>query len=121
MATKEAVKPTLVSKPGRKVQVLESDKRISINEERHEVFVDAVEISIAPKEFHILKVLRQSGKTMSRQEILRAIWGAKATRMEERTVDQHVARLRRKLTAAGVPGADVIKTQNSFGYVYKPV
>lgn len=120
MATKEAVKPPLVSKPGRKVHILESGKRILIDEERHEVFVDSAEISIAPKEFKILLVLKQSGKTMSRQDILRAVW-SNGKHLDERTVDQHIARLRRKLSAAGVLGTEVIKTQNSFGYVYKAV
>ena len=126
MATKEAVKPLPVSKPGRKVQVIDIAARVIINEEGHAVSVDGVEIHIAPKEFRILLVLyKATGKTLSRADILREVWGAKGKQMDERTVDQHIARLRRKINAAGLRGAgialDVIKTQNSFGYIYRPV
>lgn len=123
VTTKEAPKVVpLPSKVGRRVKVVESGERISINEERYEVTIDGSEIYVAPKEFKILAILKQSGKTMSRRDILNAVWGAtKSNRLDERTIDQHIARLRRKITAAGIRGADVIRTQNSFGYVYKPI
>lgn len=124
MAIKEAVKSAIPqSKLGRKIQIVDIAARVSINEDRHEIFVDGMEIRIAPKEFKIIVVLHNSGKTMSRADILRKVWGVKGKQMDERTVDQHVARLRRKINAAGLRGAgsplSVIVTQNSFGYMYK--
>lgn len=123
MAIKEAVKPK-TSKLGHKFQVVDMTARVTINEERHEVFVDGAEVRIAPKEFRILVVLYKVGKTMSRADILREVWGVKAKTMDERTVDQHIARLRRKINMAGFQSTgqsiNVVKTQNSFGYVYKP-
>ncbi len=128
MATKTAVKPAKsvasvpISKPGHKIQVIDTKRRIAINNESHEVIVDGIAINVAPKEFKIASLLSSSSKTFSRADILRTVWGSEAAKtMSERTVDQHVARLRKKITAAGIRGAEVIKTQNSFGYVYKPI
>lgn len=108
--------------PGRKVRIIETGKRVSVDTERHEITVDGNEIHVAPKEFLILALLKKTGRTMSRLEILKAVWGTTAaSKMEERTIDQHIARLRKKISSAGIYGAEVIKTQNSFGYVYKAV
>lgn len=129
MPTKELEKETAIplSKmrrlaTGHKVRVIDSTKRVNIDEERHEVTVDGNLINLAPKEFKVLALLKNSGKTMMRVDILKEVWGVTASKnMEERTVDQHIARLRKKISNAGVRGAEVVKTQNSFGYVYKQV
>ena len=104
------------------VKVVESDKRIQVNENLHEVLVDGNVILLAPKEFKILALLKlNAGKTVSRNEILSSVWGNEGRKFNERTVDQHVARMRKKISHAGVYGGDVVKTQNSFGYTYKEV
>ena len=107
---------------GHKTRVIDPKHRIVIDEEKHEFLLDGIEVHLAPKEFVVIAMLKQVGKTMNRAEILEKVWGLKkASQMDVRTVDQHIARLRQKLTARGVLGTDVIKTQSSFGYIYKQI
>ena len=57
------------------------------------------EVSLTPKAFELLLALhRKQGKVASRHELLRDIWGY-ASSVTTRTVDAHVAELRRKLEA----------------------
>ena len=54
-------------------------------------------VSLSPKEFDLLLCLvRRQGAAVSRQELLASVWGHAGT-VETRTVDTHVAELRRKL------------------------
>lgn len=55
------------------------------------------EISLTPKAFELLLALvRNEGRVMSRQDLLRDVWGHRAT-VVTRTVDSHVSELRTKL------------------------
>ncbi|MHB1225609.1 MAG: response regulator transcription factor [Gemmatimonadaceae bacterium] len=55
------------------------------------------EVDLSPKEFALLVTLvRKEGAVISRMELLKAVWGYSAA-VESRTVDTHVALLRRKL------------------------
>jgi DNA-binding response OmpR family regulator len=54
-------------------------------------------VSLRPKEFELLMaLLRRGGKIVPRLELLRDVWGYDAD-VVSRTVDTHVAELRRKL------------------------
>ena len=54
-------------------------------------------IELTPKEFDLLiALLQRQGRVTSRNELLRAVWGYSAS-VVSRTVDTHVAELRRKL------------------------
>jgi DNA-binding response OmpR family regulator len=54
-------------------------------------------VDLTPKEFDLLiALLRRQGRVTSRNELLRAVWGYSAS-VVSRTVDTHVAELRRKL------------------------
>jgi two-component system, OmpR family, alkaline phosphatase synthesis response regulator PhoP len=56
-------------------------------------------VGLAPKEFALLlALLRREGAVASRLELLQEVWGHRAAVMT-RTVDMHVAELRRKLEA----------------------
>jgi len=58
-------------------------------------------LSLTKKEFLLLQTLIESrGRTLTREYLLQTVWSMRAT-VETRTVDVHVARLRRKLGAAG--------------------
>lgn len=87
---------------------------IEIDFERHEVVVDGTPSRLAPKEFVLLKLLVEAdGKVLSRETLLQMIWGHdEALEIDTRTVDQHIARLRRKLRAE----ASRIVTVPNFGY-----
>lgn len=81
---------------------------------RHEVKVKGRAVKLATKEFSLLQLLLEAdGKVLSRERLLEQIWGHEAgLELDTRTVDQHVARLRRKLGAAAV----LIATVPNFGY-----
>lgn len=88
--------------------------KIDIDFERHEIMVKGEVAYLAPKEFAILKLLVEAkGKVLSREQMLQLIWGHdKDVEIDTRTVDQHIARLRRKLRTE----AEHIKTVPNFGY-----
>ena len=84
---------------------------LEINTDRNEVFVSGKRVHLAPKEYKILLALRDSKKTMSRKDLLKVVWEhARSINIDTRTVDQHVARLRRKIK---IP---CVETVSCFGY-----
>jgi DNA-binding response OmpR family regulator len=90
---------------------------IDIDFERHEILVKGKPARLAPKEFAILKLLIEAnGKVLSRDQLLEMIWGhEKDMEIDTRTVDQHIARLRRKLSSE----RERITTVPNFGYQIK--
>jgi DNA-binding response OmpR family regulator len=87
---------------------------IEIDFERHEILVRGKMAHLAPKEFAILKLLIEAnGKVLSRDQLLQMIWGHEEDmEIDTRTVDQHIARLRRKLSLE----SGRITTVPNFGY-----
>jgi DNA-binding response OmpR family regulator len=81
---------------------------------RHEVTVKGRPVRLATKEFRVLELLLEAdGKVLSRDALLQLVWEHDAgLDLDTRTVDQHIARLRRKLGAAGA----LIATVPNFGY-----
>lgn len=74
------------------------------------------ELDLTPNEFKILYYLaRNDGRTVSRADILREVWGEKL-HVVERTVDKHVCALRRKMGSAGRFVASV----SGEGYRFDP-
>ncbi|UPT74752.1 MAG: response regulator transcription factor [Elusimicrobiota bacterium] len=90
---------------------------IEIDFERHEVKVHGASVSLAPKEFQILKLLVEAdGKILSRDQLAQHLWGPEqGLEMDIRIVDQHIARLRKKLMTE----RDRIATVSNFGYQIK--
>src|SRR2546422_5544820 len=90
---------------GRKTQVKVGD--LEIDRERFEVRMKGRIVSLTPREFDVLALLAPSpGRVFGRDELLDAVWGRDGF-VEPRTVDVHLARLRRKFTAARVPAPRV--------------
>jgi two-component system phosphate regulon response regulator PhoB len=91
-----------------------------LNQSSHEVSIDGKELGITPTEFRLLKALMERrGKTQSRQQLLERAWDLDAVvadRIQTRTVDMHVRRLRAKLGKMG----DWIETVRGFGYRFRP-
>ncbi|MDQ0832428.1 two-component system response regulator RegX3 [Streptomyces achromogenes] len=74
--------------------------RLSIDRKAARVHVDGAEIALAPKEYDLLAFLTEEpGALMSREQIMEAVWDANWFG-PTKTLDVHVAALRRKL--AGV-------------------
>ena len=79
------------------------------------VTVDAEAIDLTPTEYRLLvALLDRRGRVQDRQQLLEAAWDVH-TRIETRTVDMHVQRLRTKLGSAG----DWIETVRGFGYRFR--
>ena len=72
-------------------------------------------VELAPKEFDLLvELARNIGKVVTRNDLMRAVWGHSAA-IVSRTVDTHVAELRRKL-GDGNDGSPLIVTVHKVGY-----
>lgn len=90
---------------------------LELDMERRGVRVKRKQVALAPKEFELLKLLvTTNGKALSRTFVLETLWGfEKGQEVSTRTVDQHVARLRRKLRSEG---RRILLVRN-FGYQFK--
>ena len=70
---------------------------LTLNLETREVQLEAIPLELRPAEFDLLVTfLRARGRVFTRLELLEAIKGSETL---ERTVDVHIANLRRKLGA----------------------
>ena len=85
---------------------------ISFDGERHLVTVGGKRVNLTAVEFKLLSSLIQSkGRVLGREALLMRVWGADR-RIDDRTLDTHVRRLREKLHKA----AGQLQTVRSFGY-----
>jgi DNA-binding response OmpR family regulator len=76
-----------------------------------EVHVDGAEVELTQREFDLLEYLmRHAGQVVSRDQLLESVWGFLSPG-ETRTVEVHVAQLRKKLGRA-----DLIRTVRGLGY-----
>ncbi|TVR59797.1 MAG: DNA-binding response regulator, partial [Gemmatimonadales bacterium] len=82
----------------------------------HLATMDGEELSLTPTEFRLLQTLMErKGRTQSRKQLLERAWEVDsnvAERIQTRTVDMHVRRLRTKLGEYG----DWVETVRGFGY-----
>src|SRR5690606_24730381 len=70
---------------------------VEVHPEARLVLRAGTPVALAPKEFDLLLALiRRRGAVASRVELMREVWGHRAV-VVSRTVDTHVAELRRKL------------------------
>ncbi len=80
------------------------------------VFIGQMEIMLTKKENEILVLLTQNpNKIYSREDILRLVWRNESYVLD-RTVDVHIARLRKKLADYG----DMIVNRSGYGYCFHP-
>ena len=85
---------------------------VSLRIDNREVYIDGNPIELRTKEFDLLQILCQhQGKALSREQLLNLAWGFDFYG-ETRTVDVHVAHLRKKLE----PGTLNIETVWGIGY-----
>lgn len=94
------------------IKFLQLDQ-ISLDHERHMVFVDNAAVELTFKEYELLRLLMtNSNVVLSREVIMRHVWGTEFEG-ESRTVDMHIKTLRQKLGEAG----GKIRTVRNVGYV----
>src|SRR6201995_613118 len=80
----------------------------------HRVRRAGTEVHLGPTEYKLLDhLIQHPGRVFSREQLLDAVWGSDVY-VEARTVDVHVARLRKALNIEGA--ADPIRTVRSAGY-----
>ncbi len=86
---------------------------ISLNPYRYTVFVNTEEITLAPLEFALLKVLMENkGRLIDRDTLIIKVWGYDFDG-NDRVVDNHIKKLRKALK----DGACQIKTVIKKGYM----
>ena len=85
----------------------------------HQVTLDGEEVTLTPTEFRLLQaLLERKGRTQSRRQLLEKAWDVRSEisdRLQTRTVDMHVRRLRSKLGEVG----DWVETVRGFGYRFR--
>ena len=71
--------------------------RVTVDLNRHEASRDGEPLDLTPREFRLLGYfIEHTGKVVSREELLDAVWGYNAIPFT-RTVDTHIAKLRKKI------------------------
>ncbi len=90
---------------------------VEVDLDRGEVHVGGEPVGLSAKEFLLLRYfLRHEGSTVGRDELLREVWGYEAMPLT-RTVDVHVAWLRRKLEP-NPRHPEFIRTVHGLGYKF---
>lgn len=92
---------------------------LRLDVESHRATLAGDELNLTPTEFRLLQALMERrGRTQSRKQLLEKAWSVEAgvsDRIQTRTVDMHVRRLRSKLGEVG----EWIQTVRGFGYRLK--
>ena len=87
---------------------------IVLDPTNHRVSRDCVELKLGPLEFRLLsRLMERPGRVFSRDQLLNLVWGHDVF-VDVRTVDVHIARLRKALVRDG--GGDPIRTVRGVGY-----
>ena len=87
---------------------------ITLDPESHRVNRATQELKLGPTEYRLLvTLLERPGRVFSRDQLLDHVWGRDIF-VDTRTVDVHIARLRKALTHHG--GDDPIRTVRGAGY-----
>jgi two-component system phosphate regulon response regulator PhoB len=87
---------------------------LTLDPEKHQVSRNEKPVKLGPKEYRLLMTLMEKpGRVFSRDQLLDHVWG-RDIYVDTRTVDVHVARLRKALQEHG--GPDPIRTVRGAGY-----
>lgn len=88
--------------------------KLQLDTEKYTLHLGKEPVALTGKEFELLKTLWTArGKALSREDVLERVWGIdRASDIDTRTVDQHVARLRSKVG----PEKKRIVTVKNVGY-----
>lgn len=91
---------------------------ITLDRNTRQVFQSQKPIALTPKEYQLLLALAaQPNQVQTRQALLRQVWGHQAD-IATRTVDTHIAELRRKLEPDPAQ-PQFLKTARGCGYWFK--
>lgn len=88
---------------------------VSVDLEARKAFINDEALSLTQKEFDLLTLfMRKSGRAFTRNQLLNIVWGYDSS-LVSRTVDVHVASLRKKLGDKG----HYIQTIPKIGYLWE--
>lgn len=91
---------------------------VKIDEDRHEIKIDNINLPLTPTEFRILKVLVSNpGRIYSRSQLLDLAYDVNND-VSDRIIDSHIKNLRRK-TIAALPEKEVIHSVYGIGYRFE--
>ncbi len=93
-------------------------RRLRVHPEAKMVWKDGEEVELTPIEFDLLHALvRHAGRVLSREQLLEQVWGVDYYG-DERVVDVHIGRLRKKIEAD--PAApELVTTVWGMGYRFE--
>ena len=93
--------------------------KIVVDLQKHLVAIDGLQVNLGPTEYRLLVTLMQSPeRVFSRNQLLDNVWGISAD-VDTRTVDVHVARLRKVIEVGA--NKNIIRTVRGFGYALKAI
>ena len=93
--------------------------RLAINTDAREAHVLGDPVALTRLEYDLLVFLASNpGRSYSHEQLLSAVWGSSAAWQSQRTVSEHVYRLRQKLQLA--EGRPRIATVRGIGYRFDP-
>jgi len=99
------------------VPVLLTFDRLEIDEAAREVRVEGVDVRLKPREFELLlELATNAGVALWRESLLQRVWGPEY-HGDDRTVDVHVRRIRRRLEDGGKLPA-MLHTIHGYGYKF---
>jgi two-component system alkaline phosphatase synthesis response regulator PhoP len=92
---------------------------MEVDFERRECRKKGREVSLSYKEFEVLQLfIQHKGRTITREQLLEEVWGKDAEEIpSSRTVDTHIANLRRKIEGAR-DRHRFIRTVHKVGYKF---
>jgi len=113
--------PVLYRGPSRLVDVIRRDSSVGLvrygdlhlNKDNYRAFVGSDSIEFLPKEYELLTyLLKHEGKLIRREQLCKSVWGYDHPG-DSRTVDMHIAKLRKKLQSSR---SVTIRTLKGEGY-----
>ena len=87
-------------------------KNLSVDLNRHELYINNEPVSLTNKEYDLLFLLKNKGIVLSRDILLEKLWGFEYDG-DTRIVDVHIFKLREKLTKSNI----TIVTKRGLGYM----
>ena len=88
---------------------------IRLDPNERSAWKDGVSVDLTAKEFDLMELLmRNPGRVYSREQVLSRVWDDDAATIDERTVDVHILRLRKQLSATDAK--DMVETVRGLGY-----
>jgi two-component system response regulator RegX3 len=93
---------------------------VSLDPERHEVFIRGVQVSLPLKEFELLGLLLDNaGRVLTRETLIDRVWGPDYVG-DTKTLDVHIKRLRAKVEDEPSNPSRIV-TIRGLGYKYEAV